>query len=208
MLRSRVLVVVAGAPNRLKVVTDQTLNVPICDIFVPTNYTVFNTNNIALMELAYDLPSANKHIGIINLPTQPPATDLTYRVLGWGRVYKGGPLASRILFIDVNLQKRNVCESLIENFKPAMLCAGNLNSSEDENPCPGDSGDPLLLNLTIYGIATYGLGCGYGYMPSVYTDVWYHMGWINEVLKQNLSPKYQFQPHYMFLLLIMLIIAF
>lgn len=84
------LMVVAGAPNRLKIVTGDTQNVPVSDIYVPTNYTVYNTNNIAIMKLAYDLPSASKHIGIINLPTQPPATDLIYRVLGWGRVYKVG----------------------------------------------------------------------------------------------------------------------
>lgn len=118
---------------------------------------------------------------------------------------QGGPLASRLLFIDVTLQKRNVCESMIENFKPEMLCAGNMNPKYDENPCLGDSGDPLLLNLTIYGIASYGLGCGYGSMPSVYTDVWYHMDWIHSVMNRNVSHKYQLQPHYMLLLLSILI---
>nr|XP_032290567.1 snake venom serine protease catroxase-1 isoform X2 [Drosophila virilis] len=200
--------VVAGTPNRLKIVTGQTLNVPVADIYVPGNYTVYNTNNIAIMKLAYDLPSESKHIGIINLPTQPPDTDLIYRVLGWGRVFKGGPLASRLLYIDVTLQKRNVCESMIKNFKPEMLCAGNMNSSNDANPCLGDSGDPLLLNLTVYGIASYGLGCGYGSMPSVYTDVWYHMDWINSVMNRNFSPKYQLLPHYMFLLSIIVIFPF
>lgn len=57
-------------------------------IFVPDKFTVFNTNNIALMMLAKKLPLDNPLVGVINLPTADPEPGLNYTVLGWGRIFK------------------------------------------------------------------------------------------------------------------------
>lgn len=184
MFSSRVLLVVVGTPNRLRHIVKQTLNMPVKNIFVPTNFTVHNTNNLALIKLNKELPANNAHIGFIDLPTGEPTFGQQYRVLGWGRVYKGGPLASRILYIDVTLQEADVCKKHIKAFSPEMMCASNFNEL-DENPCTGDSGDPLMLDNMLYGIVTYGLGCGNPTIPSVYTNVWYHIKWIKHTMDVN-----------------------
>ncbi|KQS44215.1 uncharacterized protein Dere_GG13441, isoform B [Drosophila erecta] len=70
--RSRVLVVVAGTTNRLKIREGLSLILEVKKIFVPDKFTVFNTNNIALMMLAKELPSDNPLVGVIKLPTADP----------------------------------------------------------------------------------------------------------------------------------------
>ncbi|KAH8411100.1 hypothetical protein KR222_002577, partial [Zaprionus bogoriensis] len=181
--KSRVILVVSAAPNRVKN-EKHTLTSPVAKIFVHTNYTIYNTNNIALLKLKKKVPSGNEGIGYINLPSGPPKFGELYRVLGWGRLFKGGPLASHIMFIDVKLQTPEVCKGFIKSFSSDMLCAGNFNDTDD-SPCTGDSGDPFVLDKTLYGIATYGLGCGDSKMPSVYTNVWHLMDWIEKVMEVN-----------------------
>ncbi|KAH8260906.1 hypothetical protein KR044_000207, partial [Drosophila immigrans] len=188
MQRSRVILVVVGTPNRLKHILGATLNIPVKQIFVHVNFTLYNTNNIALLKLAKKLPLDNKNVGIIKLPSKPPNEGTRYRVMGWGRVYEGGALASRILFIDVELRNRTFCKSFMKSFSDDMLCAANFGKS-DEAPCPGDSGDPFFEDLTLYGVVTYGLGCGKPRVPSVYTNVWHHMDWINQITAENRSRK-------------------
>ncbi|XP_064544585.1 trypsin zeta-like [Drosophila montana] len=201
--RSRLILIVAGTPNRLKIVHRQTLNMPAKKIFVPENYTVHNTNNIALIKLKHKLPSDNRHIGVLNLPRGPPTSGILYKVMGWGRLYKGGVLASRILFVDVMLQERVICERLLHPFMPEMMCAGNLNSTLDEEPCPGDAGSPLMVNLTVYGVTSYPVGCGHSQLPSIYTDVWYHMKWIDEIMNSNGCRIYNPPPVYFFALVLL-----
>ncbi|KAH8371289.1 hypothetical protein KR093_006802, partial [Drosophila rubida] len=188
MHSSREILVVAGTPNRLKHILGATLNVPVKNIFVHTNFTMYNTNNLALIKLAEELPSNNEHVGIMKLPTKPPSIGSRYRVMGWGRVFEGGALASRIVYVDVELQNRSLCKSYIKSFSDEMLCAGNFGKS-DEDPCPGDTGDPFFENLTIYGVVSYAIGCGNYDKPSVYTNVWHHMNWIEEIISENTSSK-------------------
>ncbi|XP_068150132.1 chymotrypsin-2 [Drosophila tropicalis] len=182
MHRSRVLLVVAGTVNRLKYITGETINAPVKQVFVPENFTIFNTNNIALIQLTENLPTDNFRIAVINLPTSEPIPGLNYTVLGWGRVYKGGPLASSIVHIDVLMITHAECDNMLNTFMPEMICAGNLDNGLDENPCAGDTGDPMILNGTIYGIVSYRIGCGSTSLPSVYTNVYYHLNWINEMM--------------------------
>lgn len=101
---------------------------------------------------------------------------------------QGGPMCGRILYIDIALQTREFCMGLIKHFTPEMICAGDF-GDEDKSTCAGDSGDPFMLDDTVYGIATYGLGCGNASMPSVYTSVYYHMDWIKHVMKVNGSRR-------------------
>ncbi|SPP76534.1 blast:Transmembrane protease serine 13 [Drosophila guanche] len=180
--RPRVLLVVAGTPNRLKFYRGRTVNVPVKDIYVPKNFTMFNTNNIALLRLAMELPD-NPYIAIASLPTHEPVYNINYTLLGWGRVYKGGPLASSILHVEIKLLDYQTCDDMLHTFKPEMMCAGNLENDLDENPCAGDTGSPLLLNGTVYGIVSYRIGCGSRSLPSVYTNVFAHLKWIDDTMK-------------------------
>ncbi|XP_043069892.2 trypsin-2 [Drosophila bipectinata] len=183
--RSRVLSVIAGTENRLKYRPNTSINLPVKRVFVPENFTLQNTNNIALMKLGEPLPTDNPYVGIINLPTTEPQRGLNYTVMGWGRMYKGGPMSAKLLYIDVELLPREECERLLNVFKEEMMCAGNLHNNLDENPCAGDTGGPLILNETVYGIVSYRIGCGSKDLPSVYTDVHAHAKWIQDTMLQN-----------------------
>ncbi|KAH8364702.1 hypothetical protein KR084_010240 [Drosophila pseudotakahashii] len=183
--RSRVLLIVAGTANRLKYRSGLTVHIPVKKVFVPEEFTVLNTNNLALMLLAKKLPLDNPRVGVINLPTADPEPGVNYTVLGWGRVFKGGPMASNILHIDVELLPREICENKLHTFKEEMMCAGNLNNSLDENPCAGDTGSPLILNDTVFGVVTYRIGCGSRTLPSVYTNVYIHLNWIKDIMAKN-----------------------
>ncbi|KAH8327890.1 hypothetical protein KR067_001378, partial [Drosophila pandora] len=185
MYRSRVLSVTAGAENRLKYRPNISVSVPVKKVFVPENFTLQNTNNIALMKLGVDLPTDSRYVGIINLPTTPPQRGLNYTVMGWGRMFKGGPLSEKLLHIDVELLPWDECDRLLNTFKEEMMCAGNLNNNLDENPCAGDTGGPLVLNETVYGIVSYRIGCGSKDLPSVYTNVHSHAKWIQETMIEN-----------------------
>ncbi|EDW46566.1 trypsin I-P1 isoform X1 [Drosophila sechellia] len=196
--RSRVLVVVAGTTNRLKSRKGLSLNMEVKKIFVPDKFTVFNTNNIALMMLAKKLPLDNPLVGVINLPTADPEPGLNYTVLGWGRIFKGGPLASDILHIDVELLPRDICEKKVHILKEEMLCAGNLNNTMDENPCAGDTGSPLIFNETVFGVVSYRVGCGSRTLPSIYTNVYMHMDWINGIMNNNVANRLYYSPNYLF----------
>ncbi|EDW99940.2 uncharacterized protein Dyak_GE22797, partial [Drosophila yakuba] len=195
--RSRLLVVVAGTTNRLRSREGLSLSLEVKKIFVPDNFTVFNTNNIALMMLAKKLPSDNPLVGVIKLPTADPKPGMNYTVLGWGRIFKGGPLASDILHIDVELLPREICEKKIHIFKEEMMCAGNLNNSMDENPCAGDTGSPLILNETVFGVVSYRVGCGSKTLPSIYTNVYLHMDWIEGIMNKNEAYRLCYTPNYL-----------
>lgn len=94
---------------------------------------------------------------------------------------QSGGLTGRLTHINVKLMQREKCDLMInsQELLPEMLCARN---DVDSSPCAGDSGAPMIYNDTIYGMATYLIGCGLLSMPTIYTDVFYHIDWINSVL--------------------------
>lgn len=70
-------------------------------------------------------------------------------------------------------------ETITEN----MFCAGYLDGRHDA--CLGDSGGPLALDNKLYGIVSFGKGCGEVGFPGVYTDVYKMRPWIEENLAKN-----------------------
>ncbi|XP_051860138.1 trypsin-2-like isoform X1 [Drosophila albomicans] len=185
---TRSMVVVGGTPNRLIEVPDTTIR-SVSRIYVPKTFLSENTDNIALLLLVHRWPTNNPSIDIINLPTAEPNYDSVYMVLGWGRFFKGGPLAGNLMHIYVKLIEREKCQEIVPKLQPDMLCAGNESEPVDVHPCAGDNGGPMIVNETIYGLVSYRLGCGQVSMPSVYTDVWYHMDWINDIIQNSCPAK-------------------
>ncbi|XP_022227595.2 trypsin-2 [Drosophila obscura] len=180
MFKTRVLLVVAGSPNRLKFVTGKTVCSPVKALYVPRNFTMLNTDNMAMVRLMYSMPTGNPRIGFLELPSAPPQFDSKYIVLGWGRIYEGGPLASNILQIDVLLKELAYCQKKLKTFKYGMMCGSN--EGNDSNPCSGDLGGPLIKGNTMFGIVTYPIGCGSPETPSVYTDVQSNLDWIRDTM--------------------------
>ncbi|GCC35284.1 hypothetical protein chiPu_0013767 [Chiloscyllium punctatum] len=63
-----------------------------------------------------------------------------------------------------------------------MICAGDTRGLDDA--CKGDSGGPLVCpvdgRMILYGIISWGIGCGKPGLPGVYTKVTNYLDWIHK----------------------------
>lgn len=66
-----------------------------------------------------------------------------------------------------------------------MICAG----SEAQDSCSGDSGGPLMVNeghaWYQVGVVSWGIGCGQGRYPGVYSRITSFLPWI----QKNIQTK-------------------
>ncbi|XP_073895409.1 hepatocyte growth factor activator isoform X2 [Macaca fascicularis] len=71
------------------------------------------------------------------------------------------------------------------DISPNMLCAGYFDCKSDA--CQGDSGGPLACEKNgvayLYGIISWGDGCGRLHKPGVYTRVANYVDWINDRIR-------------------------
>ncbi|XP_017114740.1 hypodermin-B isoform X1 [Drosophila elegans] len=178
MYKPRWLLVVAGSPHRLRYVPGKTLCSPVSNLYVPKSFTMHNTYNMALLQLQEKMPTNDPRIGFLRLPMEAPKIGISHSVLGWGRMYKGGPLPVTIFQLDVSLLDNEVCKTHFRHYTEGMMCAGKNNSTMDADPCSGDIGSPLIIGRVIVGIVAYPVGCGSTTIPSVYTDVYSGIKWI------------------------------
>ncbi|MCL4156835.1 UNVERIFIED_CONTAM: hypothetical protein GTU68_040936, partial [Idotea baltica] len=65
-----------------------------------------------------------------------------------------------------------------------MFCAGQLDGSVDT--CTGDSGGPLTCEVdgqhVLYGITSWGKGCGRRGQPGMYTKVTKYLRWLSSIV--------------------------
>jgi secreted trypsin-like serine protease len=106
------------------------------------------------------------------------ATEDVYRpgtigtVLGWGRLVQGGPANTVLRVAHVPIVAEQRCAQLYDAVisgtgydQDAMFCAGG----DGHNACQGDAGGPLVVDGTLAGIVSWGIGCGR--YPGFYTKV-------------------------------------
>lgn len=100
-------------------------------------------------------------------------------VSGWGDLSFGdlwGP--DTLQHVDIAIIEQSICnESYFGLIKEWEICAGYLGVGGKDS-CQGDSGGPLASYNTLYGIVTWGIGCGESDYPGVYTNVAYFRDWI------------------------------
>nr|XP_042141785.1 hepatocyte growth factor activator isoform X3 [Peromyscus maniculatus bairdii] len=76
------------------------------------------------------------------------------------------------------------------DISPNMLCAGYFDCKSDA--CQGDSGGPLVCEKNgvayLYGIISWGDGCGRLNKPGVYTRVSNYVDWINDRIRPPRRP--------------------
>ncbi|EDW09090.1 trypsin [Drosophila mojavensis] len=201
----RSIVVVGGTPNRLIRVASTVVR-SVQKITVSKNFTKNFKHNIAVLRLTRRWPTDNPNIDIVQLPKSAPNFSVEHMVFGWGRLYRGGPLSGNLLHICVTLLDHEACEKILQVVHPETICAGRFEVGADESPCAGDTGAPLMANNTLVGIVSQRLGCGAKAMPSLYTDVWYHIDFINDTL-HNASSRPTANHTIYILLLWLLVIA-
>ncbi|XP_058805706.1 transmembrane protease serine 9-like [Phymastichus coffea] len=108
-------------------------------------------------------------------------------VIGWGSLREGGPAPGKLQQVTIPIWSNTVCKQKYGGAAPggivdSFLCAGE--AARDS--CSGDSGGPLMVNdgrWTQVGIVSWGIGCGKGQYPGVYTRVTHFLPWIYKNLK-------------------------
>ncbi|KAH0500846.1 Neurotrypsin [Microtus ochrogaster] len=117
---------------------------------------------------------------------RPQKTASNCHITGWGDT--AGRAYSRTLQqAAVPLLPKRFCKERYKGlFTGRMLCAGNLQENNRVDSCQGDSGGPLMCERpdetwVVYGVTSWGYGCGVKDTPGVYTRVPAFVPWIKSI---------------------------
>ncbi|XP_069648612.1 serine protease 56 isoform X4 [Haliaeetus albicilla] len=142
--------------------------------------------DLALLELAVTL-APSPTVSPVCLPSGPtePSPGTTCYIAGWGSLYEEGPAADVVMEARVPLLSQETCQGALgrDLLTSTMFCAGYLSGGIDS--CQGDSGGPLACQdpsshrFILYGITSWGDGCGERGKPGVYTRVAAFVDWLS-----------------------------
>ncbi|NWV13721.1 PRS56 protease, partial [Ptilonorhynchus violaceus] len=142
--------------------------------------------DLALLELAVPL-APSPTVSPVCLPSGPaePSPGTPCYIAGWGSLYEEGPAANVVMEAQVPLLSQETCRGALgkDLLTSAMFCAGYLSGGIDS--CQGDSGGPLACqdptshHFVLYGITSWGDGCGERGKPGVYTRVTAFTDWLS-----------------------------
>ncbi|XP_044145914.1 serine protease 56 isoform X5 [Bufo gargarizans] len=159
------------------------------------NQKTFN-NDLALVELTSTVTSSSRAIPVC-LPSVPvePSPGTSCYIAGWGSLYEDGPPSDVIMEARVPVLSQESCRSTLgkDMLTNTMFCAGYLSGGIDS--CQGDSGGPLTCQdpsskqYVIYGITSWGDGCGERGKPGVYTRVTAFIDWIRTQMKKSTPSR-------------------
>ncbi|XP_016060100.1 PREDICTED: serine protease 56 [Miniopterus natalensis] len=196
----------AGAPNELLwTVTlaqgprgEQAEEVPVNRILPHPKFDprTFH-NDLALVQLWTPVSRAGaaRPVCLPQGPREPPA-GTACAIAGWGALFEDGPGAEAVREARVPLLSADTCRrALGAGLRPStMLCAGYLAGGIDS--CQGDSGGPLTCSEpdprpreVLYGITSWGDGCGEPGKPGVYTRVAVFRDWLWKQMRAAPSSR-------------------
>ncbi|PKU42512.1 neurotrypsin [Limosa lapponica baueri] len=118
---------------------------------------------------------------------RPQKTAPNCYITGWGDT--GRAYSRTLQQAAIPLLPKRVCEERYKRrFTGRMLCAGNVQEQKRVDSCQGDSGGPLMCerpgeSWVVYGVTSWGYGCGVKDSPGVYTKVSSFVPWIKSVTK-------------------------
>ncbi|XP_071573027.1 uncharacterized protein [Temnothorax nylanderi] len=144
-------------------------------------------NDVALLTLSEPV-EFTEQIRPICLPSGSQLySGKTATVIGWGSLRESGPQPAILQEVSIPVWSNSECKLKYGAAAPggivdSFLCAGR--AAKDS--CSGDSGGPLMVNdgrWTQVGIVSWGIGCGKGQYPGVYTRVTHFLPWIYKNLK-------------------------
>ncbi|XP_059587212.1 serine protease 56 [Alligator mississippiensis] len=152
--------------------------------------------DVALLELTRP-PVPTQGVSPVCLPDGPlePAPGTPCYITGWGSLYEEGPAAEVVMEARVPLLSQDACRGALgrDLLTSAMFCAGYLSGGIDS--CQGDSGGPLTCQdprsrrFVLYGITSWGDGCGERGKPGVYTRVAAFTDWIALQMQQSPASR-------------------
>ncbi|XP_069878035.1 serine protease 56 [Dipodomys merriami] len=145
-------------------------------------------NDLALVQLWTPVSPAGpaRPVCLPRGPPEPPA-GTPCSIAGWGALFEDGPEAEAVREARVPLLSEDTCRrALGPGLRPSsMLCAGYLAGGVDS--CQGDSGGPLTCSEpgprpreVLFGVTSWGDGCGEPGKPGVYTRVAVFKDWLQE----------------------------
>ncbi|KAJ4447106.1 hypothetical protein ANN_09106 [Periplaneta americana] len=124
------------------------------------------------------------NVNPVSLPAQGknPADGSTATVIGWGRLYTGGPIPNNLQKVDIAIVNQKECNTVYGNMNypiyDGQICADV--PQGNQGSCNGDSGGPLFVDGTVVGLVSWANGCATPGYPTVYTRVSAYRDWIKQ----------------------------
>ncbi|XP_055344052.1 transmembrane protease serine 9-like [Paramacrobiotus metropolitanus] len=172
-----------------------------------------NVNDVALIKLTAPIPDfPNSMVSPICLPSDAIGTfkaqsygakgrPIAY-VAGWGLLKHGhdrgdatiGGGTDQLLQTNIEIFSNNECHEALDlptgRFPDTAICGGLDQGGRDA--CKGDSGGPLVMaeppsynRYSLFGISSFGYGCGEAGVPGAYSDVFKLKKWITDTMASN-----------------------
>ncbi|XP_030629118.1 hyaluronan-binding protein 2 [Chanos chanos] len=173
--------------------SEQTLEVK--DFIIHENYSLTPDaiySDIALVKLKAvrgQCAQETRFVKTACLPMGPFPDGTQCTISGWGATEKDQFGSDHLLDAKVVLISQKLCMAphIHGNaLDHSMFCAGNLQGVDS---CQGDSGGPLVCNMNgthyVYGVVSWGDGCGKKNKPGVYTKVSQFTDWIQTKIRST-----------------------
>lgn len=151
--------------------------------------------DIALLKLRRPFVMT-KHVSVACLPSAKLHLEVDTKgmILGWGKRKDTAMFGSDVLHqAEVPIASPKDCRLQYEDYfiSENMVCAGFKRGRVDS--CAGDSGGPLLFEKRgkwfIYGITSFGEGCGKKGKFGIYAKVPNFVRWIKKTIRQHEQKK-------------------
>lgn len=143
------------------------------------NFSIFNfTHDIAILHLGSPIMRYKK----INFPSIFSISNLTnLSIIGYGTNSEDDHSLHSLQSAQVHIVPQ--VYFIMDTDQTMMLATGIDDQQNVEDSCKGDSGGPLFFqddggHYWIYGITSWGIGCGLSNYPGVYTNITYFYNWI------------------------------
>ncbi|XP_078391934.1 granzyme K-like [Cetorhinus maximus] len=185
------LEVVLGAHSLSKQKTKQKIKV--MKMFPHPNFKWPSAGDDIMLLQLKNKAILNKFVSTLKLPksTKSVKPGTKCSVAGWGETNAAHLHSDTLKEANLTVMKMKICKKIYSlNLTKNLVCAGDKNQQQDV--CPGDSGDPLLCKMkwpgpTVYiGIASFGSPCKDYTKPGVYTHLSNkYLSWIKNVYEMS-----------------------
>ncbi|XP_060714037.1 trypsin-3 isoform X2 [Tachysurus vachellii] len=165
-----------------------------------TPHPLYNksTSNADIMLIKLRAPiKLNRYVSLAPLPKQNTGMlpGQLCQMSGWGSTIQGGsssPLTLRSVTLPIiSTAKCNSSKSINGSITSNMICAGI--STGGKKACKWGSGELLVCDGRLYGLASWGNVCEDAGFPGVYTAVSRFRRWIDRAVYRSLTRCYKYR---------------